>query len=267
MADRQEHSRAETFASWENSARGRRLLEAEDRIAHELIAPRPGERVLDVGCGTGRWLGELRDRGLFGTGLDLDQAMVEMSRRRLGPGADVRQGDAADLPFEDNAFDLTCLNTVLEFLPDPEAALREAVRVTLGRLYLGILNPYSLTAAYRRLKGLWTDSVYRQAQFISLFKLQAMIARCAGPGPVRWRSVFTLPLSWQQLIGFIDRWSWMRRSPFGAYVGLVVEITINTRTANLGLKTDVPRRANPALAPPVSGRGAGLSGPSTEVAP
>jgi SAM-dependent methyltransferase len=258
MVDRRDQRAAEVFAAWERSARGRRLLAAEDKVALELIAPKTGERVLDVGCGTGRWLAELRDRGLFVTGLDLNPVMVELARRRLGPGADVHRGAAEDLPFEDNAFDLTCLNTVLEFAADPEEALREAVRVTLGRLYLGVLNPYSLTAAFRRFKGLFTDSVYRQARFISPFKLQAMIARCAGPRPVRWRSVFTLPLSWQPAFGFVERLSWMGRSPLGAYVGLVAEITINTRTANLELKADVPRRANPALVPPVSGRGAGF---------
>jgi SAM-dependent methyltransferase len=253
MVERPDQPAAEEFAAWERSARGRRLLEIEDRVARELIAPRRGERVLDVGCGTGRWLADFRERGLFVTGLDLDPDMVDLARRRLGPGADVRQGAAEDLPFEDNAFDLTCLNTVLEFAADPEEALREAVRVTLGRLYLGVLNPYSFTAAFRRLKGLVTDSVYRRADFISPWKLKAMIARCAGPRPVRWRSVFTLPLSWQPVAGAVEGWSWMQRSPFGAYVGLVAEITITTRTANLELKADVPRRANPALVPPVSG--------------
>lgn len=250
MVDRVDHPAAVEFAAWEESASGRRVLEAEDRIALRLIDPRPGERVLDVGCGTGRWLAQLRDQGMFVTGLDLNPAMIELARRRLGTGADVHLGAAEDLPFEDNAFDLTCLNTVLEFLPDPDQALREAVRVTLGRIYIGVLNRHCLTAAYRRLKGLWTDSVYKQAKFISLWQLKSMLTRCVGSNRAEWRSAFTLPLSWQPVTGFVDRWSWMQHCPFGAYLGLVVEITITTRTANLEIETEV-RHPKPALAPPV----------------
>lgn len=94
----------------------------------------PGERVLEVGCGVGAVLGELgrAEPGLRLTGLDRSQAQLDGARRHLaslGIAAELVAGDALALPFPDATFDRVVMVWVLEHLPDPLAALREALRV------------------------------------------------------------------------------------------------------------------------------------------
>ncbi|MBT0993781.1 methyltransferase domain-containing protein [Cellulomonas sp. DKR-3] len=92
------------------------------------LAVRPGERVLDVGCGRGaalRPLAEATGPGGHALGIDLAPRMVELTSADLAhlPQVDVRVGDARapDLPPE--SFDVVAASLVLFFLPDPVAAL------------------------------------------------------------------------------------------------------------------------------------------------
>ena len=90
-----------------------------------------GDRVLDVGCGTGILARNAAERvGSVGhvTGLDLDEGMLSVARR-AGPGIEWRQGDATELPFEDATFDAVVSQFALMYFPDRVAALREMWRV------------------------------------------------------------------------------------------------------------------------------------------
>jgi SAM-dependent methyltransferase len=112
----------------------------------------PGDRVLDVGCGTGVLAREAATRvGPAGrvTGLDLNDGMLAVARR-LRPEIDWRQGDALDLPFADGAFDVVVSQFALMFLPDRAAALREMWRVLArgGRLAVAVCAPLQETAGY-----------------------------------------------------------------------------------------------------------------------
>lgn len=77
-------------------------------------APLSGTRVLDVGCGRGRWLTWLEQRGARATGIDFSPDAVASC---VAAGLDARQASVAELPFEDNAFDLVTSITVLLHLP------------------------------------------------------------------------------------------------------------------------------------------------------
>ena len=101
------------------------------RRSIELLAPRPGERILVDGCGTGADLAFLPpDVRVVAT--DLTPAMVERTRRRaqaLGREVDARVMDAQALQFPDASFDAVVLHLILAVVPDPVAAVREAARV------------------------------------------------------------------------------------------------------------------------------------------
>jgi len=71
-----------------------------------LAAPAPGDRVLDVGCGTGTHLALYAARGCRVTGVDRDERMLDRAAGRLGAGARLITAEAAALPFEDRSFDL-----------------------------------------------------------------------------------------------------------------------------------------------------------------
>lgn len=101
------------------------------RRALELLAVRPGERVLIDGCGTGLDL-ELLPRDCVVTAVDLTPAMVEKTRARaasLGMQIDARVMDAARLDFADQSFDCVVLHLILAVVPDPHSTAREAARV------------------------------------------------------------------------------------------------------------------------------------------
>jgi SAM-dependent methyltransferase len=88
----------------------------------------PGERVLDVGCGTGVFLELVAERGAQPFGIDAAPALLELARRRV-PGADLRIGDMELLPYPDDHFDLVTGFTSFFFAADMVGALREAGRV------------------------------------------------------------------------------------------------------------------------------------------
>lgn len=97
----------------------------------DLAAVRTGQRVLDVGCGTGALTGELVARvGSSGVAaVDPSEPFVAATRAR-NPGVDVRQAPAEGLPFADDAFDAALAQLVVHFMKDPVAGLSEMARVT-----------------------------------------------------------------------------------------------------------------------------------------
>jgi SAM-dependent methyltransferase len=99
----------------------------------ELLGLRPGDRCLDVGCGTGPELAALAalvSPGGRVTGVDASQTLVNAARRRRVPGVELVVADAHRLPFDDAAFDACRADRTLQHLSDPDTALTEMARVT-----------------------------------------------------------------------------------------------------------------------------------------
>jgi SAM-dependent methyltransferase len=123
---------------------GRQLVVLGEIDRLELATP---VRVLDVGCGSGRILEQLRDLGPL-AGLDSSADAVQAARERL-PEADLREGVAEELPWTSGEFDLTLALDVVEHTPDDRRTLSELRRVTRpgGRLVITV-------PAYQ---ALWSD--------------------------------------------------------------------------------------------------------------
>jgi ubiquinone/menaquinone biosynthesis C-methylase UbiE len=132
-----------------------------DRL-REILEPTAGERILEIGPGTGYytldladWVGHEGSVEIF----DLQQEMLDHTIRRARErglwNVNPTQGDAQELPYEDDSFDAAILVTVLGEIPDQEAALREIARVLRpgGRLVVGELfgDPHMVTTG--SLKG------------------------------------------------------------------------------------------------------------------
>jgi len=120
---------------WSISFDERCIDYARDRFAY--IAGRDGwpyGNVLELGCGTGFFLLNLKLAGVVEHGYvtDLSPGMVEVARRnasRLGFEVEGRVADAERIPYDDGTFDLVVGHAVLHHIPDVEQALREVLRV------------------------------------------------------------------------------------------------------------------------------------------
>lgn len=89
-----------------------------------MYPPREGMVVLDVGCGTGIHLEHYKRTGCTVFGIDLSPSMLQVARHRLGESVNLYLGDASNMPFADNEFDLIVMSTVLHEMP---RAVRSAV--------------------------------------------------------------------------------------------------------------------------------------------
>jgi SAM-dependent methyltransferase len=97
----------------------------------EVADIRPGQRLLDVGCGPGPLTRALADRAGEGnvSALDPSPEFVDTCRARM-PGADVRVGVAEQLPFSSNTFDAALAQLVVQLMDDRDAGVAEMIRVT-----------------------------------------------------------------------------------------------------------------------------------------
>jgi len=122
-----------------------RLVAQAEHWRHRLICDdtvlAPGTRLLEVGCGVGAVLAVLGQEypGIELWGVDIEPRQLEFARGHLarsGVQATLAEADATALPFPDGAFDHVWMMWILEHLPEPVAALREARRVLVpdGRI-------------------------------------------------------------------------------------------------------------------------------------
>jgi SAM-dependent methyltransferase len=114
----------------------------------EALAPGPGDRLLDVGCGGGVLLRDALTAGAIAAGVDHSPEMVRLARETNSEAVaagrlEVVQADATSLPFPDGSFTRVSMVIVFLFLPDPAAALREVNRVLRpgGRLAVATIPP------------------------------------------------------------------------------------------------------------------------------
>jgi ubiquinone/menaquinone biosynthesis C-methylase UbiE len=129
-------------------------------------APRPGERILDVACGTGivarvaaERIGRTTDAASRAgriVGIDINAGMLAVARSCAADAArpiEWREGSALALPFPDESFDLIFCQLGLQFFPDRPAALREMRRVLApeGRVALSVFSAIEHTPAAKAL--------------------------------------------------------------------------------------------------------------------
>jgi SAM-dependent methyltransferase len=132
--------------------------------ALSLCAFSPGSRLLDVGCGAGAALEHLTGRhGFFAAGIDLSFAMLAHGRAR-NPVLPLIRAAAESLPFGDGEWDGVLAECSLSVTVDPDAALRECLRVLRrgGKLILSDIY-LKKTGAVSGLRGLSSDCCLTRA--------------------------------------------------------------------------------------------------------
>jgi ubiquinone/menaquinone biosynthesis C-methylase UbiE len=107
-----------------------RFLRQSQERALRTIGSLAGKRVLEVGCGSGNWLEMLQGAASL-SGIDLDPERAARAAARF-PGADIRAGDASNLPWADGSFDVVLQSTVFSSILDP--GMRQAVASEMLRV-------------------------------------------------------------------------------------------------------------------------------------
>ncbi|MBG6213168.1 MULTISPECIES: class I SAM-dependent methyltransferase [unclassified Cryobacterium] len=107
----------------------------------------PGQDVLDIGCGTGRFTVPMAELGAIVSGLDMSGSMLRVAASKLkakGLSADLREGDMVSMPFDDDSFDIVTSMLALMHIPleDRQQVFQEASRVLRpgGRLLISVKN-------------------------------------------------------------------------------------------------------------------------------
>jgi cytosine/adenosine deaminase-related metal-dependent hydrolase/ubiquinone/menaquinone biosynthesis C-methylase UbiE len=120
------------------------LLSLEQRILGSRLGDIRGLDILDAGCGTGRWLHRLVDRGPRSLiGVDISSAMLLLAGTKLDHNCDLRLGSCAVLPVGDTTIDTVLSSFVVSYLDDLDALAQEVDRVARpgATVFLSDMHP------------------------------------------------------------------------------------------------------------------------------
>ena len=162
------------YERWYATPRGRWIGETEYALAARLLAARPGDSLLDVGCGTGWFTRRAAADDLLVTGLDPNSAWLDFARAHSKPQLSWVQGDAQRLPFADASFDHVLSIAALCFVDDERQAVAECVRVARRSFAIGWLNRDSLL--YRQKGRDGGSGAYRGARWHGADEVRALFA-------------------------------------------------------------------------------------------
>lgn len=157
--------------------------------------PWRGRKILDVACGSGEWLMAVNSLGAITSGIDLSQIALDVVKRKL-PNAELHCGPAESLPFGNREFDfVSCLGAVEHFL-DPQAALREIVRVAKpdARVLLLVPNRGFLPRRLGLYSGTHQVEAYEEVR--SLNEWRELFESNGLRVERRWRDLHVLSPAW-----------------------------------------------------------------------
>ena len=151
-----------------------------------LSAPRFPARLLDVGCGNGDLLVQMRSLGWSVEGIEVDAAAAGTARAR---GLEVRQGELFHQQYPADSFDAVTMSHLIEHVYDPVALLQEARRVLKPTGTLIVLTPNSQSMGARLYGRDWRGwEPPRHLHIFNLHNMRAMLER-AGLAPIRVASI------------------------------------------------------------------------------
>ena len=132
-----------------------------------------GALVLDCGCGAGRFARMAADRGASVAGIDASEELIAIAAERV-PEGEFRAGDIEALPWADDSFDVVTGFSAFQFADDKVRALREARRVSRGRVVVVIptrVPESGITSVFKPLFPLFTAEALESMKGSGMFAL------------------------------------------------------------------------------------------------
>ncbi len=236
-----------SLEAWYQKEPGRTAAAIEKFLLQQVWSPVAPQRILEVGCGTGHFLGWFAQQGHKATGLEPSSFCLASARKRLPQKIQLNQGFAENLPYEDNEFDKVALITTLEFTDDPLMALEEACRVARRHVLLGALNKFSIIALQRYWTQLWHETVYSRARFFSVWELKGMVFQAlSGPVTTKWKTSLTFPLRFLRHTHCIEKSSCFTWHPFGHFIAMRIDLQYPMQTAQNPVFSQIPSKVKGA---------------------
>ena len=204
----------DTYEQWYEGRYKRAEIGQKKLVGQLLTQDKRVGRLLEFGCGTGRFTRWWQELGLEAVGADLSPLMLSHARRLFD--GDLVWADAHHMPFRAHSFDALAFITTFEYYKDPIQVLREAARVARYGIVMGMINRNSPKFFRRRIQQFFgknpfyiTATFYTPARLIRLIH-QALAGRKYS---VAWRCT-GLPawFPWEQ-------WRW----PIGDFFGLYIQ--------------------------------------------
>ena len=168
------------YDQWFETPIGALVKQYEREVLLDLLQPQAGERILDLGCGTGIFTDNVLDAGARVTGLDISLPMVQAANWKLSRAPfNALCGDMTALPFRDKSFDKVYSMTAVEFIEDAAAVVKEMERVARrgGLLVLATLNSLSPWAERRTEAAKEGHDLFSHVFFRSPDDLRALLPK------------------------------------------------------------------------------------------
>jgi ubiquinone/menaquinone biosynthesis C-methylase UbiE len=237
---------AEAYDTWLSEPKNQYWVEMEIRLMMNLLEPKKGQRILDIGCGTGASLEPIMNMELNLTGIDPSPYMLDIAEKKFGHCVDLHKGVGEELPFDDNAFESALFVTSLEFMDRPAKAIEEACRVARERVVICVLNRYAILNIARRCKGFFVNTLYTRTKFFSTGELKQMLFSILGNVPVVSRSTLQFPFLRGSIISSIENNRFVQKSCFGTLIGMMIQPVPKFRARPMALKIKEPKIYKPA---------------------
>jgi SAM-dependent methyltransferase len=193
----------------------------------------------------------LRKLGLDVAGLDASPCMIKKAEERLGHRFRVKRGEAEDLPFDDNEFDMAVMIHTLEFIDDPLEALREAGRVARKRVFVGVINGLSWHGFIRRIHGYAGNPLFARARFHNFWGLRRILIQAYGDVPIAWGCIggrTRFGGNGERVAGDSGQWQGL---PFGPFLGMAASMRYTHRTQPLPLTIGIKKARGSLVRPAV----------------
>ena len=137
----------------------------------------PHGHLLDVGCGSGDWLLEMRQRGWTVEGFDFDENAVKLARQK---GLKVECGSLEEQNYAADSFDAITLNHVIEHVPDPVRTLAECARILKPGGKLVLFTPNTTSLGHRWFKEFWRG--LEPPRHLHIFSMKSLRRTLASAG-------------------------------------------------------------------------------------
>lgn len=211
------------YERWFLTREGMYVDDKEKELLINAMRFKRGERVLEIGCGTGRNVEYFADLGLEAAGVEPMESLVKTARQKSTLRNDqIISGPYDQLPLGDGSFENVVFMNTFAFAEDKDKALKEAFRVASRKVGIGFLNKYSLT---NLLKVRERRAVYMDAAPLSGKEMINIIIRALGGKVNKFtldiRYTLYLPIKIGHLVPFVDDLLELTNMPYGDF-GMVV---------------------------------------------